>query len=80
MQAGYEMHPSFFISETESRFNPAYRARLEDTLEVSLQHDMLMRASACADSQGITLDEFINRAITEKVFHVGQKSLKNGRY
>jgi MEDS: MEthanogen/methylotroph, DcmR Sensory domain len=85
MQAGHETHPSFFISETQSRLNPAYRARHpvgpatspEDILELSLPSDILRRASVCADSQGITLDEFINRAITEKMYPPGQKNLKN---
>jgi MEDS: MEthanogen/methylotroph, DcmR Sensory domain len=85
MQTGHEMHPSFFISETQSRLNPAYRVRHqvghttspEDILEVSLPNDMFMRASACAHSQGISLDEFINRAITEKLYHANQKKLKN---
>jgi hypothetical protein len=85
MQACHETHPSFFISETESRLNPAYRARhpvgpatsLQDILELSLPIDILMRASAYADSQGITLNEFINRAITEKFLHADQ-NLRNG--
>jgi hypothetical protein len=87
MQTGHDVHPSFFISETQSRWNPAYRARRhvepmkspEDILEVSLPNDILMQASAGADRQGITLDEFINRAITDKCYHAEQKNLKNGR-
>ena len=85
MRAGHEMHPSFFISETQSRLNPGFGAgnrvqpmtSAEDVLDLSLPHDTRKRASACADSQGITLNEFINRAITEKLYPAGQKNLKN---
>jgi hypothetical protein len=84
MQTGHEVHPSFFISETQSRLNPAYAARSsvgpttppEDILEVSFPKDILRRVHSCAASQGITLDEFINRAIAEKLSYSDQK-LKN---
>jgi predicted HicB family RNase H-like nuclease len=80
MQTGYEMHPSFFISETESRLNPAYReaTSTEGILEVSFPNDILRRAAVYADTQGITLNEFISRAIVEKIQNADQKSLKNG--
>jgi MEDS: MEthanogen/methylotroph, DcmR Sensory domain len=86
MQTGHEVHPSFFLSETQSRSNPAYGVNrqiepmpsLETVLEVSFPGDILSRASACADTQGITLDEFINQAITEKFYHAAQKHPKNG--
>jgi len=85
MRTGHEVHPSFFISETQSRLNPAYRATRqagprtspEEILEVSLPNDILRRAVACADSQGISLNEFINQAITEKFHRADQKNLKN---
>ena len=85
MQTGHEMHPSFFINETESRLNPAYRASnrvvpmtsLETIFDLSLPHDIRRRASACADSLGITLNEFINRAVAEKLYPAGQKHLEN---
>jgi predicted HicB family RNase H-like nuclease len=85
MQTGHEMHPSFFINETQSRLNPAYMARNrvgpmtspETIFDLSLPHDIRRRASACADSQGITLNEFINRAIAEKLYPTDQKKLKN---
>jgi hypothetical protein len=85
MQTGHEMHPSFFIDETQSQLNPAYRARErigpitspEAMFDLSLPHDIRRRASACADTQGITLNEFINRAITEKLFPADRKNLKN---
>jgi hypothetical protein len=84
MQTGHEVHPSFCISETQSRLNPAYRARRqvgpttspEDILEVSFPNDILRWAYSCADSQGITIDEFINLAIIEKLYQ-DQKNLKN---
>jgi hypothetical protein len=82
MQTGYEVHPSFCISETESRLNPAYRARHQvgrGDILVSFANDILKRASAYADSQGITLDEFIHRAIVEKIRHADQKNPMNGR-
>ena len=85
MQTGHEMHPSFFINETQSRLNPAYRARnrvgpttsVETIFDLSLPQDIRRRASDCADSQGITLNEFINRAIAEKLYPADQKNLKN---
>jgi hypothetical protein len=85
MQTGHEMHPSFFINETQSRLNPAYMARNrvgpmtspETIFDLSLPHDILRRASACADSQGVTLNEFIHRAIVEKLSPADQKNLKN---
>jgi hypothetical protein len=85
MQTGHEMHPSFFINETQSRLNPAYKARnrvepktsAEALFDLSLTQDIRRRASACADSLGITLNEFINRAIAEKLYPADQKSLKN---
>jgi DcmR-like sensory protein len=85
MQTGHEMHPSFFIDETQSRLNPDYRGRngfasmtsLETIFDLSLPGDLRRRASACAGTQGITLNEFINRAITEKLFPADQKNLKN---
>jgi hypothetical protein len=85
MRAGREMHPSLFINESDSRLNPAYRARrrvrpttlLEDLFNLSLPRDTYVRASACAEGQGITLDEFINRAIAEKLYAGDQKNLKN---
>jgi hypothetical protein len=85
MQTGHEMHPSFFINETQSRLNPDYTARTrvgpitspESIFDLSLPHDILRRASACADSQGITLDEFINRAIAERLYPADRKNLKN---
>jgi DcmR-like sensory protein len=85
MQAGHEMHPSFFINETQSRLNPAYSARdrvgsitsAEALFDLSLPQDIRRRASACADSQGITLNEFINRAIAEKLYPANQKKLMN---
>jgi hypothetical protein len=85
MQTGHEMHPSFFITETQSQLNPAYRARNrvgpltspETLFDLSLPQDIRRRASACADSQGITLNEFINRAIAEKLYPADQKNLKN---
>jgi len=85
MQNGHELHPSLFISETQSRLNPAYRpgnqgrsATLpQDTLKVSLPRDIFLRASACADSEGTTLNEFISRAISEKLYPPDPKNLKN---
>ena len=85
MQTGHEMHPSFFIDETQSRLNPDYRARNrvrpttspEITFDLSLPGDIRRLASTCTDSQGITLNEFINRAIAEKLYPVDQKNLKN---
>ncbi len=83
MQTGHEMHPSFFIDETQSRLNPAYRARnrvgpvMETLFDLSLPQDIRRRASAWADSQGITLNEFINRAIAEKLYPADNKKLKN---
>jgi hypothetical protein len=85
MQAGQDMHPSIFINETESRLNPAYTGRnravpmasLETTFDLSLPPDVRRRAAACADNQGITLNEFINRAVTEKLYPAGRKNLKN---
>jgi predicted HicB family RNase H-like nuclease len=85
MQTGHEMHPSFFIDETQSRLNPAYWARnrvgpmtsVETLFDLSLAQDIHRRASACADRQGITLNEFINRAIAEKLYPADQKNLKN---
>jgi hypothetical protein len=85
MQTGHEMHPSFFINETQSRLNPAYTARnrvgpmtsAETLFDLSLPQDTRRRASACADIQGITLNEFINRAIAEKLYPADQKDLKN---
>jgi hypothetical protein len=85
MQTGHEMHPSFFINETQSRLNPAYMARNrvgpmtspETIFDLSLPHDIRRRASAWADSHGITLNECINRAIAEKLYPADQKKLKN---
>jgi hypothetical protein len=85
MQTGHEMHPSFFINETQSRLNPAYRVRnrvgpmtsVEALFDLSLSQDIQRRASGCADSQGITLNEFINRAIAEKLYPADKKNLKN---
>jgi hypothetical protein len=85
MQTGHDMHPSFFINETRSRLNPAYRARdrvvpmtsPETIVDLSLPHDIRKRASALADSQGITLNEFIHRAIAEKLYLGDQKTLKH---
>jgi hypothetical protein len=85
MRAGREMHPSLFINEAQSQLNPAYRARHrvqpttlpEDLFNLSLPRDTYRRASACAEGQGITLDEFINRAIAEKLYAGDQKNLKN---
>jgi predicted HicB family RNase H-like nuclease len=85
MQTGYEMHPSFFINETQSRLNPGHTARnrvgpmtsLETIFDLSLPPDIHSRASAFADNQGITLNEFINRAITEKLYLADRKILKN---
>jgi hypothetical protein len=85
MQTGHEVHPSIFINEIQSRLNPAHTARrpvepttpTEDILEVSFPKDILKRAHSCADSQGITLEEFIQRAIAEKLSHGDQKPLKN---
>jgi predicted HicB family RNase H-like nuclease len=65
--------------------NPAYSARnrvgpmtsVETLLDLSLPQDIRRRASACADSQGITLNEFINRAIAEKLYPADQKNLTN---
>jgi hypothetical protein len=79
MLTGHEMHPSVCISGTDSRLNPAYKARPEDILEVSFPDDVLRRALACADSQGVTLNEFIDRAIVEKAHRAAQKGPKNGR-
>jgi MEDS: MEthanogen/methylotroph, DcmR Sensory domain len=83
MRTGHETHPSFFIDETQSRLNSAFRARnqvvpmteLETILDLSLPHDIRRRASACADSLGITLNEFINRALAEKLYPADQKKL-----
>ena len=85
MRTGHEMHPSFFIDETQSRLNPDYWARNrvrpttspEITFDLSLPGDIRRLASTCTDSQGITLNEFINRAIAEKLYPVDQKNLKN---
>ena len=85
MQAGHQMHPSFFINETQSRLNPAYVARdrvgpmtsPETILDLSLPNAMRKQASAWADSQGITLNEFINRAIADKLHAADQKKPKN---
>ena len=85
MQAALEIHPSFFIDETLSRLNPDYMATNrvrpttspEVTFELSLPDDIRRRASACADSQGITLNEFINRAIADKFYRADQKNHKN---
>jgi hypothetical protein len=85
MQTGREMHPSFFVDETQSRLNPDYRARNrvrpttspEITFDLSLPRDIRRRASALADSQGITLNEFINRAIADKLYPADQKNQKN---
>jgi predicted HicB family RNase H-like nuclease len=52
-------------------------ASLETTFDLSLPPDVRRRAAACADNQGITLNEFINRAVTEKLYPAGRKNLKN---
>jgi hypothetical protein len=85
VQAGHELHPSLFISETQSRLNETFKAwhqveptSHEDILDLYLPNDLLKRASACAAAQGITLGEFINQAITEKLYPGDQKKLKNG--
>jgi MEDS: MEthanogen/methylotroph, DcmR Sensory domain/HicB family len=85
MRTGHEMHPSLFISETQSRLNPAFGATnsvslaslQESIFDLSLPPDIRRRASAWADSQGITLNEFINRALVEKLDPAGQKNLKH---
>jgi predicted HicB family RNase H-like nuclease len=85
MQTGHEMHPSFFIDETQSRLNPVYRTSnrvvpmtsVETLFDLSLPRDIHRRASACADRQRITLNEFIKRAIAEKLYPADQKNLKN---
>lgn len=90
MRAGRETHPSFFISETESKLNPAFaassrdhfKAIAESVFALNLPDDILERASVIAESQGLTLVEFINQAIAEKI-HPGaektRKSSSNGR-
>jgi hypothetical protein len=84
MQTGNEMHPSFFISANESRLNPGYRAKNrvpmispEIIFDLCLPRDIRRRASACADSQGLSLNEFINRAIAEKLYPADRKNLTN---
>jgi predicted HicB family RNase H-like nuclease len=85
MRTGHELHHSFFINQAQSRLNPDYRAMdrvqpitaTESVFDLSLPHDMHRRASALADSQGITLNEFIHRAIAEKLHPPHQKNLKN---
>jgi MEDS: MEthanogen/methylotroph, DcmR Sensory domain len=88
MQTGREVHPSFFISENESHLSPAYSSKRqlgpmatpEAILEVSFPDDILVRASAFAESQGITLDEFINQAITEKLYQAPAEHPNNGHF
>jgi hypothetical protein len=80
MQTSHEMHPSLFINEAESLLNPAYVGPMtpaETLLDLSLPQDIRRRASACAESQDMTLNEFINRAITDKLYPADQKTLKN---
>jgi predicted HicB family RNase H-like nuclease len=78
MRAGHVMHPSFFINETHSRLNLDYGvASTESLFDLSLPHATHRQASALADSLGITLNEFIKRAIAEKLSFADRKNLKN---
>jgi hypothetical protein len=78
MRTGYEMHPAHFIDATHSRLNPDFGAanRVDariDEFDLSLPGDIHKRASDWANSQGITLHEFIHRAIAERLQRADQK-------
>jgi hypothetical protein len=85
VQTGHEEHPSLFISATESRLNSAFRqwhkqrstTSSEDILHLFLPDDLLEQATACAQKDGITLDEFVRQAIVEK--SQTTNSRKNGK-
>jgi hypothetical protein len=85
MQTGHQTHPSLFINEAHSELNPAYEANNriisstshEDLCDLSFPQDIRARASACADSMGITLNEFIKRSISEKLNSNRRKSFWN---
>jgi hypothetical protein len=82
MRTGYEMHPSHFIDAAHSRLNPDFGAanRVEpphiDLFDLSLPGDTHRQASVWAETQGITLDEFIHRAIAERLQRTDQKRKK----
>jgi hypothetical protein len=86
VQTGHETHPVLFSGAAESRLNPAFRPRNEeradtspeDIVEVSLTGDLLSLASSCASSEGITLEEFVSRAIVEKLQSFNRKNPTNG--
>jgi hypothetical protein len=84
VRTGREMHPSFFINETLSELNRTYIAKhpahpmtaTENVFNLDLPDDIRERVSTLADRQGITLNDFINQAIAEKLFLVAQRDAK----
>jgi MEDS: MEthanogen/methylotroph, DcmR Sensory domain len=85
MRTGHEMHPSLFINETRSEWNPAYRpsdrvlpvASIEAMVDLYFPHEIRSRASACAANLGMTLDEFIQEAVAEKLNSANKRNLKD---